>query len=185
MNDLPDSSSKNAMLNIGEKAPDFVLNTEDGKKWRLSEQFGKVTALLFYPKNETLVCTRQMCSVRDNWAEYLETKASIVGIAPAAPEEHLKFSQRYQLPLPILADTNREVTKIYGQHWFFPIQWTRAIVVIDAHGFVRCRTMMLRAFRPTDRSVITSIYAARTDFLRENLNHLFIEAKEKSRYYQQ
>jgi peroxiredoxin Q/BCP len=178
---LHDGFADDSILKVGDKAPDFILKTEDKKEWRLSKQFGNVTALLFYPKNETLVCTRQMCSVRDNWANYLETKASIVAVSPGTTEEHRNFSRRHRLPLPILADADREITRLYGQHWLLPIQLTRAIVIVDAHGFVRHRQMMLRAFRPTDESVIASIYAARTDFLQEHFNHLIGAAKEKNR----
>ena len=182
MNDLFNNSIKGSQLNIGDKAPDFVLETEEGKIWRLSEQLGKVTALLFYPKNETLVCTKQLCSVHDNWADYLETKASVVGISPGEPEDHRKFSRRHRLPLRILADADRTITKIYGRHWLMPVQITRAIVIVDAQGFIRCRRIMLRAFRPTDRGVIASIYAARTDFIHEQYSHIINEAREKNRH---
>lgn len=74
---------------VGEKAGDFVLKNQTGENWRLSDYLGQVVALLFYPKNETLVCTKQLCSVRDNWTDYLETKAVVVGISPATVEEHL------------------------------------------------------------------------------------------------
>ena len=178
MNKLTGESPQNSALKIGEKAPDFVLETEEGKKWRLSEQFGKVTALLFYPQSETLVCTRQMCSVRDNWIKYVETKASIVAISPGTIIEHRQFSQHHGLTLPILADAGREITRIYGQHWLMPVQMTRAVVVIDAQGFIRHRQIMLRAFRPTDKNVIACIYAARTDILQEHYKHLLGESKE-------
>ena len=156
------------MMEVGEKAPDFVLDTERGQEWRLSEHLGNVTALLFYPKNETLVCTRQMCSVRDNWLDYLEAKAAVVGISPGSVEEHRSFSRHHNLPLPLLVDVNREVTGVYGCHWLFPMQFTRAVVIIDAKGIIRHRKIMLRAFRPTDKSVLASIHAARTDSLREH-----------------
>jgi peroxiredoxin Q/BCP len=165
---LLESSSEASGIAIGEKAPDFILFNNSGEKWRLSEQCGKVTALLFYPQNETLVCTRQLCAVRDNWADYLETKASIVGVSPATIEEHQQFAGNHNLPLPLLADIDRRVTAIYGKHWLMPINFTRAIVIVDAKGIVRHRKIILRAFRPTDRNVLASIYAARTDSLHEH-----------------
>lgn len=150
---------------VGEPAPDFELETTEGGRWRLSDHRGKVAALLFYPKNETLVCTRQLCAVRDNWAKYLETKAAVVGISHGSVNDHLVFSRRHKLPLPLLADTDRDVTNTYNFHWIFPTFFTRAIVVVDAEGIIRSRSVMLRAFRPTDESVIASIYAARADSL--------------------
>jgi len=150
---------------VGEKAPDFELRTEKGEKCRLSAQTGKTVALLFYPKNETLVCTKQLCSVRDNWTEYLETKALVVGISHGGVEEHQDFARRHRLPIPLLADVDRSVTETYNFHWLFPSILTRAVVIVDAKGIIRSRNVMLRAFRPSDRSVITSIYAARADSL--------------------
>ena len=159
-------------IRIGETAPDLSLTTDDGRQWRLSDQRGSVTVLLFYPQNETLVCTRQLCSVRDNWASYLETRATIVGISPGTPNEHREFSQSHHLPIPLLADPGREVTRLYAKHTVFPISWTRAVVVIDAKGIVRNRSVMLRAFRPADSRIITDIYAARGDELHETYDAL-------------
>ncbi|CAN5400070.1 hypothetical protein BH20ACI2_BH20ACI2_12880 [soil metagenome] len=159
-------------LHTGSVAPDFTLKTENSEDWKLSDHLGEVTVLLFYPQNETLVCTLQLCSVRDNWSRYLETKATIVGISPATPAEHSDFGQSRNLPIPLLADPNRQVTSLYGKHTLFPISLTRAVVVIDAKGFIRSRDIMLRAFRPSDTQLITDIYAARGDALVETYGHL-------------
>lgn len=169
---LEEESEQLAGVMVGAKAPDFQLQTESGARWRLSEHLGNVIALLFYPKDETLVCTKQLCSVRDNWTDYLETKALIVGVSPGASEQHRVFSQHHRLPIPLLADVNRKVTETYNSHWLFPAIFTRAVVIVDAKGIVRSRKIMLRAFRPTDRSVIASIYAARADLLSEKYNSL-------------
>lgn len=161
-----------ARVNVGTMAPDFSLQTASNEEWRLSDNLGAVTVLLFYPQNETMVCNKQLCSVRDNWEGYLETKATIVGISPATPDEQQQFALRRHLPLPLLADPNREVTQIFGKHWLYPINFTRAVVVIDAHGVVRNRDIMLRAFRPSDDQIITDIYAARGDALNEKYDRL-------------
>ena len=63
----------------GSTAPDFCLQDTNGNQWRLSDKLGCVVLLLFYPANETLMCTKQLCSVRDNWAKYLETKKKKLG----------------------------------------------------------------------------------------------------------
>ena len=157
-------------VKIGDHAPDFELRTGTDEVWSLADYVGKVRVLLFYPQNETLVCTRQLCSVRDNWQQYLETKAEIVGISPSSPDEHRKFSSSRNLPIPLLADPNRDITKLYGKHWLYPIQMTRAIVVIDAKGIVRTRGIMLRAFRPKDDEVLAAIYAARGDAMHDKLS---------------
>jgi len=157
---------------IGSPAPDFALWTDSNQEWRLSDHQGGVTVLLFYPQNETLVCTKQLCSLRDNWAGYLATKAAIVGISPGTPDDHRRFSEKKSLPIPLLADPERTVTRIYGLHWLFPINLTRAVVVIDAKGIIRNRDVMLRAFRPSDDQLITDIYAARGDALSDQYNVL-------------
>ncbi len=152
---------------IGETAPDFELTANTGETWRLSDQLGSVVALLFYPGDETLVCTRQLCSVREHWEDYLRTKATIIGVSPGSPEQHSAFAEHHRLPIHLLADEDRVVTETYSSHWLFPTFFMRSIVIVDAKGFVRTRRSMLRAFRPTDRSVITSIYAARGDALQD------------------
>ena len=159
-------------MGVGSNAPDFTLKDEQNNGWRLSDHTGKVVVLLFYPQNETLVCTRQLCSVRDNWKSYLDTKAEIVGISPATSDDHRAFSQQRGLPIPLLADEGRNVTRIYGKHWLYPINFTRAVVVIDAKGIIRNRDIMLRAFRPSDTQLITDIYAARGDALHETCDAL-------------
>lgn len=159
-------------VRVGSAAPDFVLQADRNEEWRLSDHYGGVIVLLFYPRNETLVCTRQLCSVRDNWGHYLETKATIVGISPATPGEHQEFAQSRNLPISLLADPGREITRIYGAHWLYPINFTRAVVVVDAKGVVRNRDIMLRAFRPSDDQLITDIYAARGDALSDQYARL-------------
>lgn len=161
-----------ARVKIGTYAPDFTLVSDRGEDWRLSDHLGGVTVLLFYPQNETLVCTRQLCSVRDNWENYLDTKAMIVGISAATPIEHQEFSKKRKLPIALLADPNREITSIFSRHWLYPLSFTRAVVVIDAKGFVRNSDVMLRAFRPSDDRIITDIYEARGDALNEKYDAL-------------
>lgn len=157
---------------IGEQAPDFQLVGNTGQTWRLSENRGKVIALLFYPGDETLVCTRQLCSLRDYWRDYLATKAEVVGISPGTSDQHSAFAQAYRLPIPLLADEDSAVTNMYCAHWILPTNFMRSIVIIDAKGFVRTRRTMPRVFRPTDRSVLTAIYAARGDALEDRYSEL-------------
>ena len=154
-------------VEIGKPAPDFELTANTGETWRLSEQQGNVIALLFYPGNETLVCTKQLCSVREHWEDYLRTKATVIGVSPGSPEQNSAFAENHRLPIHLLADEDRSVTEDYSSHWLFPTWFMRAIVIVDAKGIVRTHRSMLRAFRPTDRSVITAIYAARGDALEE------------------
>jgi len=173
MSVLHEHDSKPAPIaKIGSIAPDFTLKTDRNEDWNLADHLGGVTVLLFYPQNETMVCTKQLCSVRDNWEHYLETKATIVGVSPASPEAHKTFARNRQLPIPLLADPDREVTRTFTHHRFYPISFTRAVVVIDARGIVRTRDVMLRAFRPSDEQIITDIYKARGDAMNDKYNKL-------------
>lgn len=165
-------------LEIGAKAPNFALTAHDGNTWELDHFDGRVRVLLFYPQNETLVCTKQLCSVRENWQEYLETNAEIVGVSPSSPEENSAFARQRRLPIPILADPGRAITSIYGKHWLFPIATTRAVVVIDADGIIRNSAIMLRAFRPRDADVIRAIYEARGDLLEAKYNDISTRLKK-------
>lgn len=145
---------------IGTEAPDFTLKNEREEDWTLSAQRGKIVLLLFYPGSETLVCTKQLCSVRDRWDEYLKTGAEVVGISPGTSEEHRRFAENHNLPLTLLADPNRGITKTYLGAWASLHRAMRLVVVIDANGIVRHRRVMVRAFRPNDKWSLVAIRMA-------------------------
>ncbi len=152
-------------LTPGSTMPDLKLIDESGDEWQLSDHHGKVVVLLFYPQNETLMCTKQLCALRDRWNDYLDTKAEIVGISPSDPKAHKEFAQKYRLPIRLLADPGRAATGLFAMHPIFPLNFTRGVVVVDAKGVIRTREVMLRAFRPNDDDVLAAIYAARGDQL--------------------
>lgn len=159
-------------LSVGAEAPDFTLQDHRGAKWALSANRGKVVLLLFYPGNETIVCTKQLCSLRDNWSKYLDTKAEIVGISVSDQDANEEFAAKYRLPLPILADPERSVTQTYTSHWLFPLNFMRGLCVIDGRGVVRTHQTMLRAFRPNDHDVILRLYEARSEAIEDRRNEL-------------
>ena len=142
-------------------APDFTLKDGEGRDWRLGEQRGKVVVLLFYPGDETPVCTKQLCSVRDNWEEYRRTGAEVVGVSTDSVESHRKFAERHSLPLRLLSDPDRRVAELYGAKSWLPGRAARAVVVIDADGRVRHnRAQPLSLFRPKDDEVLAAIREA-------------------------
>src|SRR5204862_4512858 len=135
----------------GSPAPDFALLDGDGAAWRLSDQRGKVVVLLFYPGDETPICTRQMCSVRDRWEDYAETGAEVVGISTNSVESHQSFAEHHQLPLRLLADVDRRVADLYGAKSIVPGKVARSVFVIDGTGIIRYRDVRpLGLFRPRD-----------------------------------
>ena len=148
-------------LAVNEPAPDFTLKDGNGAEWRLSDHRGKVVVLLFYPGDETPVCTRQMCSVRDRWEDYSETGAEVVGISSDSVESHKKFAEHHDLPLRLLSDPEREVAKKYGSISLIPGRVARSVFVIDAKGILRYSDVRpIGLFKPKDDATIAAIRAA-------------------------
>lgn len=148
-------------MNKGENAPNFTLKDGDGNEWTLGDHFGKTVVLLFYPGDDTPVCTKQLCSVRDNWSAYQTTGAEVVGISMDSAESHDKFAQKYDLPLTLLSDDKGEVTAKYDVKSWFPGRSARAVVVIDKNGRIAYRKVEpLSLFRPKDDEVIAAIERA-------------------------
>src|SRR5678815_3968136 len=131
--------SETASAQVGTPAPDFTLPDGKGASWKLSEQRGKVVVLLFYPGDETPICTRQMCSVRDRWDEYAATSAEVVGISADSVESHQKFADNHKLPLRLLSDGDQKVANLYGARSLIPGKVARSVFVIDAQGIIRHR----------------------------------------------
>ena len=150
--------SKQADQQVGAPAPDFTLKDGNGDQWRLSNKRGKVVVLLFYPGDETPICTRQMCSLRDRWEDYRATGAEVVGISTDSVESHKKFAEHHELPLRLLSDESGEVANLYGARSLIPGKVARSVFVIDANGILRYRDVRpLGLFRPKDDEVIKAI----------------------------
>lgn len=148
-------------LNLNEPAPDFTLKDGSGTDWRLSDHRGKVVVLLFYPGDETPVCTRQMCSVRDRWEDYQATGAEVVGISPDSVESHRKFAEHHDLPLRLLSDREGKVSTLYGARSLIPGKVARSVFVIDADGIVRYQDVRpLGLLKPKDDVIISAIREA-------------------------
>ncbi len=126
---------------VGESAPDFELPGTDGP-FRLSEHRGERVVLLFYPGDETSVCTRQMCSYRDEFEVFEGVEAVLLGISPQDVDSHEKWATKRSLQFPLLADTDRAVAKDYGVAAPV-IGIRRSVFVIDAEGILRYKDMKL------------------------------------------
>ncbi|HLM09963.1 MAG TPA: peroxiredoxin [Thermoleophilaceae bacterium] len=122
---------------LGDPAPDFELDGTEGR-FRLSEHRGERVVLLFYPGDDTPVCTRQFCSYRDNAEAFGSLDATVVGISSGGLDSHRSFSSRHDLNVPLLVDAGSRVAKLYGAHR--PVVGTRrAVVIVDEGGVVRHR----------------------------------------------
>src|SRR3984893_1880333 len=118
-------------VNLGTAAPEFALPDGEGAEWRLSGQRGKVVVLLFYPGDETPICTRQMCLVRDRWEDYAATGAEVVGLSTNSVDSHKSFAEHHNLPLRLLADVDGKVAEAYGARSVISCKVARSVFVID------------------------------------------------------
>ena len=101
-------------LKVGDKAPSFSLEDQNGRIVSLADFQGTKLLLYFYPKADTPGCTRQACSVRDAAESLQESDAAAVGISPDAPDKQKRFDNKYNLGFPLLSDPDHEVAKAYG-----------------------------------------------------------------------
>ena len=153
--------SESSGASVGSQAPDFTLPDGQGQQWRLSAHRGKTVVLLFYPGDETPICTKQLCSVRDRWEDYSATGAEVVGISTNNVESHKSFAENHSLPLTLLADVDRKVIEAYDVESWLPNRTARSVVVIDPQGIVRFREVhRIGLIRPKDDKIIEAIKMA-------------------------
>jgi thioredoxin-dependent peroxiredoxin len=102
------------MLQKGEQAPDFSANDQDGNTISLSQYKGKKVVLYFYPKDDTPGCTKEACSLRDNYEAMMSKGFVVLGVSPDTIASHKKFAAKFNLPFPLLADPELQIVKAYG-----------------------------------------------------------------------
>lgn len=102
-------------LEVGDKLPVFELYDQDGKLFKIETLLMKHPIVIyFYPKNFTPGCTKEACSFRDNYEDFLSTGAKVIGISSDSIASHKKFSNRYHLPFTLLADSKGETRRLFG-----------------------------------------------------------------------
>ncbi|HEX2622646.1 MAG TPA: peroxiredoxin [Phototrophicaceae bacterium] len=99
---------------VGEKSRDFETVTEAGTPVKLSDYSGKRVMLYFYPKADTPGCTKQACSIRDNYQLFNEKDIVVLGCSPDTAEDQLAFKNKYNLPFVLLADADHQISDLYG-----------------------------------------------------------------------
>ena len=102
------------MLQAGDEAPDFSLESDEGDTVTLSALRGRPVAFFFYPKDDTPGCTIQVSSVRDSYDALLASGAAVYGISPDDADSHRAFRAKFDLPFPLLVDTGHEIAEVYG-----------------------------------------------------------------------
>jgi thioredoxin-dependent peroxiredoxin len=101
-------------LKVGDKAPDFTVNDQDGTPVKLSSLRGKKVVLYFYPKDMTPGCTAEACNLRDNYKAMIKKGYEILGVSTDSEKSHKKFIEKEKLPFRLLADTNKAIHDSYG-----------------------------------------------------------------------
>ena len=109
------ASAANAVVKVGDTAPDFTATSSAGTQVLLKDELGKAPIVLyFYPKDDTPGCTKEACSLRDHFAAFRKLNATVYGISYDSVESHQKFVEKYHLPFLLLADENKTIAKAYG-----------------------------------------------------------------------
>lgn len=123
------------MAETKQKAPEIQLPADDGTEFVLSEHLGERILLVFYPGDNTPVCTRQLCEYRDGIESFAELGVTVIGISSDGLESHRKFRQKYALPFILLSDEDLEVAERYGCKGLLGMK--RAIFLVDEAGVIR------------------------------------------------
>lgn len=124
---------------VGDEAPDFTLEGTQGE-FTLSEHRGERVVLLFYPGDDTTVCTKQFCSYRDATDEIAELDATIVGISIQDMDSHRAFTDKHKLTTQLLADPDHEVSEAYGVYTkLMGGMAKRTVFIVDEQGRIAHR----------------------------------------------
>ena len=101
-------------LKPGDKAPSFEALNQRGETVKLEDFSGKKVVLFFYPKASTPGCTAEACNLRDNYQTFLSKGYEVIGVSADTEKKQLNFSDKYELPYSLLADTDKKVIEAYG-----------------------------------------------------------------------
>lgn len=103
-------------IEAGKAAPAFTLANQNGDKVSLKDCRGKHVIVYFYPKDDTPGCTKEACGFRDLWGEIETAGALVFGVSPDDAASHTRFIAKYQLPLTLLSDPDRQMMARYGAY---------------------------------------------------------------------
>jgi peroxiredoxin Q/BCP len=125
-------------VKVGDKAPDFTLPSQMGDNVTFSEYFGKKNVVLyFYPKDESLGCTREACTFRDSYDVFTNLGAEVLGLSGQSVESHKSFATHHGLPFLLLSDADNKVRQLYGVPATMGVIPGRVTYIIDKKGVVR------------------------------------------------
>lgn len=143
-------------IQTGDQAPDFDLPDQAGALFRLSDHRGKRLLLVFYPGDDTPVCTAQLCDYRDGLEAFADLEVDVIGISPDDPASHRAFRQKHDLPFTLLSDTDLEVAQRYGCKALIGMK--RGVFLLDENQRVRYRHVeSVAVFRRRREELIDAI----------------------------
>jgi thioredoxin-dependent peroxiredoxin len=123
-------------VSIGDHAPAFALAGTGAKTYSLADYAGTPVVLVFYPGDETPVCTKQLCSYNNELAQFETVGAQVLAVSPQGVDSHEKFAAKHKFSFPLLADTDKAVNELYGT--LGPLGFSRrSVFIIDGAGVVR------------------------------------------------
>ena len=123
------------MLKVNDRAPQFVLEDDSGAPFSLEEHAGQKILLVFYPGDNTPVCTRQLCDYRDGIEAFEGLGVKVVGISGDDAATHRRFREKHRLPFTLLTDPGLEVAARYGSKG--PLGMKRSLFLVDEEGVIR------------------------------------------------
>ncbi|CAM3984982.1 MULTISPECIES: peroxiredoxin [Flavobacterium] len=125
-------------LKEGDFVPDFSAKTQDGEVFNWSEYKGKAIVIYFYPKDNTPGCTTQACGFRDEYQDFKDLGAEVIGVSGDSEASHEKFAEKYRIPFVLLSDGEKKIRKLFGVPTnLFGLIPGRVTYVVDANGVIR------------------------------------------------
>ncbi len=126
-------------LTIGDNCPDFELNNQFGERIKIKELIGKKTLVIyFYPKDDTPGCTKEACSFRDAYEDFIALNCEVIGISSDSEKAHKKFADKHRLTFQLLSDANKHVRKLFGVPGnLFGLIPGRVTYIIDLEGKIK------------------------------------------------
>ncbi len=152
-------NTKSQQIEVGSKVPSFTLNDQDGKPFNIDTVAGKYPLVIFfYPKDESSVCTKEVCSFRDSFDKFHEYGAKVIGISGDDVNSHKEFATHHNLNFTLLADPGNKVRKLFGvpKTLFIP---GRVTYIIDRKGIV---IHQFNAMMQSDKHVEEALAALKT-----------------------
>eukprot|EP01105_Mastigella_eilhardi_P014049 TRINITY_DN3195_c0_g1_i2.p2 TRINITY_DN3195_c0_g1~~TRINITY_DN3195_c0_g1_i2.p2 ORF type:complete len:177 (+),score=65.29 TRINITY_DN3195_c0_g1_i2:78-533(+) len=125
------------MVKVGDEAPDFELEDQNGAKYHLKDHRGQIIVLYFYPKDETPGCTAEACSFRDQFSVFKSAGTEVVGISSDTVAAHKAFAAHHGLPFTLLSDPGQQVRKLFGVTNTLFLIPGRVTFVIDGNGVIQ------------------------------------------------